>query len=61
MGTTPPAAAELPHQVTLECWSNDSMDHVDQDGFGLMRQHRTDDLPITSRMLRVDLDGSRRI
>jgi hypothetical protein len=27
----------------------------------LTRLHRTDDLPITSRMLRVDLDGSRRI
>src|SRR5215217_7408722 len=29
--------------------------------FGARGRIRTDDLPITSRMLRVDLDGSRRI
>jgi hypothetical protein len=55
--------AELLHQATLECWGHDNMDHVDQDAVAtlLMRQRQTDDLPITSRMLGVDLDGTRRI
>ena len=57
------AAAELLHPVTLEAGAR-HMSHVDQDGFPaslLTRHHRTDDLPITRRMLGVDLDGSRRI
>jgi hypothetical protein len=57
------AAAELLQQATLERWATTAQITSTRtlSATLLMRRHRTDDLPITSRMLGVDLDGSRRI
>jgi hypothetical protein len=51
------AAAELLHQATVER----SATTAQITSTTLLMGHRTDDLPITSRMLGVDRDGSRRI
>jgi hypothetical protein len=56
------AAAELLHQATVERSATTAqITSTRTPSTTLLMGHPTDDLPITRRMLGVDLDGSRRI